>query len=216
MIGKDVPRVDVPSKVTGAAKYAIDVQVPGMVYAAVLQSPYPRRRAGIGGRCASVASIPGITDIVKLPDGVGVIGIRVEATQAAKQPAQGDLVEVRQAPTTTASARWNNSPPIARDKSRDGVPYDKRRRQGGDDESAARVFRGEYRTRYVYHAQMEPLSATASGQRRRQVGGNLGGHPGADRPLNQVARLSADRPQQASRCISICSAAGSAAAASRK
>ena len=40
-IGKDVPRVDVPSKVTGAAKYAIDVQVPGMVYAAVLQSPYP-------------------------------------------------------------------------------------------------------------------------------------------------------------------------------
>ena len=27
---------------------------------------------------------------------------------------------------------------------------------------AARVFRGDYRTRYVYHAQMEPLSATAS------------------------------------------------------
>ncbi len=26
---------------TGAAKYAMDVQVPGMVYAAVLQSPYP-------------------------------------------------------------------------------------------------------------------------------------------------------------------------------
>ena len=26
---------------TGAAIYAIDVQVPGMVYAAVLQSPYP-------------------------------------------------------------------------------------------------------------------------------------------------------------------------------
>src|SRR5215471_827865 len=39
--GKDVPRVELPSKVTGAAKYAMDVQVPGMVYAAVLQSPYP-------------------------------------------------------------------------------------------------------------------------------------------------------------------------------
>ena len=29
---------------------------------------------------------------------------------------------------------------------------------------AARVFRADYRTRYVYHAQMEPLSATAAGQ----------------------------------------------------
>src|SRR6202047_1701818 len=40
-IGKDLPRVEVPLKVTGALKYGIDVQVPGMVYAAVLQSPYP-------------------------------------------------------------------------------------------------------------------------------------------------------------------------------
>jgi isoquinoline 1-oxidoreductase subunit beta len=32
-IGKDVPRVEVPLKVTGPAKYAIDAQVPGMVYA---------------------------------------------------------------------------------------------------------------------------------------------------------------------------------------
>src|SRR5882724_10922421 len=40
LIGKDVPRAELPSKVTGAAKYAQDVQVPGMVYATVLQSPY--------------------------------------------------------------------------------------------------------------------------------------------------------------------------------
>jgi isoquinoline 1-oxidoreductase beta subunit len=38
-IGKDLPRVELPLKVTGAAKYGIDAQVPGMVYAAVLQSP---------------------------------------------------------------------------------------------------------------------------------------------------------------------------------
>src|SRR5271169_4495120 len=27
---------------------------------------------------------------------------------------------------------------------------------------AARVYRGEYRTRYIYHAQMEPVNATAA------------------------------------------------------
>jgi len=39
-IGKDVPRREVALKTTGAARYGIDVQVPGMVYAAVLHSPY--------------------------------------------------------------------------------------------------------------------------------------------------------------------------------
>ena len=28
--------------------------------------------------------VPGVTDIVRLPDGVGVVGTSVEATQAAK------------------------------------------------------------------------------------------------------------------------------------
>src|SRR5262249_54837445 len=83
LIGKDVPRVELPTKVTGAAKYAMDVQVPGMVYAAVLQSPY------FGGSPQTVddsaaRKVAGITDVVKLPDGVGVIGTTVEATQAAK------------------------------------------------------------------------------------------------------------------------------------
>src|SRR3981081_295023 len=31
LIGKDVPRVEVPTKVTGAAQFGIDVQVPGLV-----------------------------------------------------------------------------------------------------------------------------------------------------------------------------------------
>jgi len=47
LIGKDVPRVEVPLKVRGAAKYAMDVQVPGMVYAGSCSRPIsaaPRRR----------------------------------------------------------------------------------------------------------------------------------------------------------------------------
>src|ERR1700730_6570522 len=69
-IGKYLPRVELPLKVTGAAKYAIDVQVPGMVYGAVLQSPYP------GGRPETVddaraRQVPGVTDLVKLPEGGG-------------------------------------------------------------------------------------------------------------------------------------------------
>src|SRR5438552_9822362 len=84
LIGKDVPRVELPTKVDGSAKYAMDAQVPGMVYAAVLQSPY------FGGVPQTVddsaaRKVAGITDVVKLPDGVAVIGTTVEGTQAAKK-----------------------------------------------------------------------------------------------------------------------------------
>src|SRR6516164_9676187 len=159
-IGKDVPRVEVPLKVTGAVKYAIDAQVPGMVYAAVLQSPYP------GGKPETVdetraRQVAGITDVVKLPEGVGVVGTSVEATQAAK-----NLLKVT----------WSNAPgahldsersleefaAIGRDKSREGVPYERVGDAKAAMRNAVKVYQGEYRTRYLYHAQMEPMNATAA------------------------------------------------------
>ena len=83
LIGKDTDRVDVGLKVDGSAKFGMDVQVPGMVYAAVLQSPYAGG-APLEVDDARARAVPGITDIVKLPEGVGVIGTTVEGTQAAK------------------------------------------------------------------------------------------------------------------------------------
>src|SRR3981081_560015 len=39
LIGKDVMRIELPQKVNGTAQYSIDVQVPGMLYGAILRSP---------------------------------------------------------------------------------------------------------------------------------------------------------------------------------
>src|SRR2546421_9007106 len=39
LIGKDVTRVELPTKVNGSARYSIDVQVPGMLYGAVVRAP---------------------------------------------------------------------------------------------------------------------------------------------------------------------------------
>jgi isoquinoline 1-oxidoreductase beta subunit len=186
-IGKDLPRVEVPLKVTGAAKYGIDAQVPGMVYAAVLQSPYP------GGRPETVdetraRQVAGITDIVKLPEGVGVVGTSVEATQAAK-----NLLKVT----------WSDAPgahhdsekaleefaAIGRDKSRQGVPYESVGDAQAAMRSAAKVYRGEYRTRYLYHAQMEPMNATAVVSPDGKSVEIWTGTQGPTNLHNQVARL---------------------------
>ena len=39
LIGKDVMRAELPRKVNGSAQYSIDVQVPGMLYGAVVRAP---------------------------------------------------------------------------------------------------------------------------------------------------------------------------------
>lgn len=44
VIGKPVPRVDAVDKVTGAARYAADVNLPGQLWGAFLHSPHPHAR----------------------------------------------------------------------------------------------------------------------------------------------------------------------------
>jgi isoquinoline 1-oxidoreductase beta subunit len=187
LIGKDVPRVELPTKVTGAATYAMDVQVPGMVYAAVLQSPYPHGAPETVDDTAA-RKVPGISDVVRLPDGVAVIGSTVEGTQAAKK-----LLKV----TWSNAAGVNHDSEraleefaaVGRDLSREGVPYEKKGDVKAAMAGAAKVFRGDYRTRYVYHAQMEPLSATASVSADGKSAEIWAGTQGASGVLNQVARL---------------------------
>src|SRR5262245_52888599 len=41
VIGKPTPRIDGRLKVTGAAKYTADVNLPGMLYARMITSPHP-------------------------------------------------------------------------------------------------------------------------------------------------------------------------------
>jgi isoquinoline 1-oxidoreductase beta subunit len=159
-IGKDVPRMELPTKVTGAARYGIDVQVPGMRYAAVLQSPYE------GGTPASIddaaaRAVPGITDVVPLPAGVGVVGNSVEATQAAKQRLKVTWTKAPAAAHDSERALAEFAA-IAREQGRAGVKFAGIGDAGAAMAGAARVFRGEYRTRYTYHAQMEPMNATAA------------------------------------------------------
>src|SRR5262245_36445393 len=187
LIGKDVPRVELPTKVTGAAKYAMDVQVPGMVYAAVLQSPYPHGAPEAVDDTAA-RKVPGITDVVRLPDGVAVIGDTVEGTQAAKK-----LLKVTWSSAAGVSHDSERAleefAAVGRDLARTGVPYETKGDAKGAMAGAVKVFRGDYRTRYVYHAQMEPLSATASVSSDGKSAEIWAGTQGATGALNQVARV---------------------------
>ncbi len=53
VIGKPVPRLDIPSKVNGSAKYGLDTWLPNMVFAAIKHCPT------IGGTLAVTPALPG-------------------------------------------------------------------------------------------------------------------------------------------------------------
>src|SRR4029079_1665695 len=74
----------VPAKVHGTAKSGIDVQVPGMVYASVLQAPMEGAKSK-DVNLADVTQAKGVTKVIPLAFGVAVIGDSVEATRAGVQ-----------------------------------------------------------------------------------------------------------------------------------
>src|SRR5262249_34013573 len=80
---KDIGRVDVPSKVNGTARYGIDVQVPGMIYASVLEAPMEGAKAEVLN-LPDVSGMTGVSKVLALPFGVAVLGETVEATRAGR------------------------------------------------------------------------------------------------------------------------------------
>src|SRR5882724_5456975 len=72
LIGKDVMRVELPGKVNGSAIYSIDLQVPGMIYGAVLESPVDGDAPEQFDE-AKITAIAGVIATVRLPSGIGVL-----------------------------------------------------------------------------------------------------------------------------------------------
>src|SRR5438270_11859652 len=83
LIGKDVMRVELPGKVDGSARYSIDVQLPGMLYGAVLRGPV-EGSAPLAIDDSRSRAIPGVVSIVRMPFGVGVIAETPWAAFGAK------------------------------------------------------------------------------------------------------------------------------------
>src|SRR5262249_21736749 len=46
VLRKETPRIDGPLKATGSARYSYDIQMPGMLYGAILRSPHAQAMVG--------------------------------------------------------------------------------------------------------------------------------------------------------------------------
>ena len=158
---KDLGRLDVPSKTNGKAQYGIDVQVPGMLYAAVLQAPMDGAAAK-DVNIPDVMKIKGVAKVIPLPFGVAVIGDSVEATRA------GVFALKVNWDTSKAKAAGFDSEKAKEDyvaKAKDPNAQTHAEYKVGDAADAlgkaAKTIEGTYWSEHCYHAQMEPMNAVA-------------------------------------------------------
>ena len=161
LIGHDVPRIDVAGKVNGSAQYSIDVQVPGMVYGAILREPVegaaPERIDDSG-----VRAIEGVIEVVPLKYGVGVIADSPWAAFKGKNALKVTWSRGAKGWGFSSEKGFERFAAIARDPQRSGISWENRGEAAAAIAKAASVFEGEYRADYAYHAQMEPLNSVAA------------------------------------------------------
>ena len=67
VVGQSVRRLDVLEKVTGRARYVTDLELPGMLHAKLLRSPYPHARIARIDTAAARA-VPGVSAAVTSAD----------------------------------------------------------------------------------------------------------------------------------------------------
>jgi len=161
LIGRDVMRVELPSKVNGTAQYAIDVQVPGMLYGAIQRSPVE----GAGPDKiddAKAKAIKGVVQIVPLPYGVGVIAETPWAAFDAKHALDVTWTRGGKAWGFSSEKALPEFAKAARDMSAPVKVWGKAGDAVAAMQTAATVVEAEYRNDLVYHAQMEPLNAVAA------------------------------------------------------
>jgi isoquinoline 1-oxidoreductase beta subunit len=164
LLGKGVPRVDVPAKATGAAKYGIDARVPGMAYATFVRPPV-RGSGPASSNAADVKKLPGIVDVVTLDHGVAVVGETFAAVSKARKQLKvtwraglpGDAINTDKDLETYLGD--------GRDPKRVGVEWKSKGDPAKAIGGAARRVSREYLSDHVYHAQMEPMNATADVRR---------------------------------------------------
>ena len=173
IMGTHVERHDIPSKVDGTARFAMDVQLPGMLYATVQRAPT------FGGGVAQLEdgaarNVTGVQDVIRLPaaEGGGIVGafavpetVAVVANSYWSAKKGLDALNVS---WTKTGQEARSSDDIFEQFARDIAAGTDRQADIAEGDLAAAMEKGafvlkaDYQVPYLAHSCMEPLNATAS------------------------------------------------------
>lgn len=147
LIGTSVPRLDIPAKTNGSARFGADVRVPGMVYAAIKGGP-------VHGGALKTAKAPAGTTIVRGPTWVAAVAGTWWGAKTAL-----DGVEASWEAASRPAGPWMDK---ALSDALTGEDI-KAFRDDGDVDGAltGKIVQADYGVPFLAHACMEPMNATA-------------------------------------------------------
>ncbi|HEY7664066.1 MAG TPA: molybdopterin cofactor-binding domain-containing protein [Xanthobacteraceae bacterium] len=153
LVGKSIPRFDIPAKVTGDAAFVQDLRLPGMLHGRVVRPPrYGSKLDSVDA--AAVKAMPGVLAVVRDGSFLGVVAEREEQAIKAREALR-------------KSARWTPGPELP-DPARifdviKSLPSEDTTigvKQGPAPEGARR-FEAVYTKPYMSHGSIGPSCAVA-------------------------------------------------------
>jgi len=161
LLGRPLARVELPAKLNGEAVFGIDFILPGMVHAAVMQCPVHSGAISSFDK-DSVMKLPGLIDVVPIPNGIAVVAKHYwqagQALKSLKLSIDGGANSDVSSETLEKQYR----------AALDGDVWKTVRTEGqglrGEEMTGkfAEVFSQEYESQFLAHATMEPMNCTAS------------------------------------------------------
>ena len=158
LIGKPIPRIDIPDKVNGAAKYGIDYAMPGMRIATIMAAPVR------GGTLQSVDPAPalavkGVEKVIKLDKAVAVVATgywpAIQGLRALSPKfSDGGNGEMSTASIFAAHDQLRKDGKV-KSKAGDGDV------DGALGTAGAKIVEASFQLPFLHHAMMEPFALTA-------------------------------------------------------
>ena len=155
IIGKPTRRLDTPEKISGRAKFGMDVQFPGLLTAVVARAPvFGAKVKSFDDKAAR--AVPGVRNVVQVPTGVAVVADHYWAAKLGRDALKVDW-DLGTGATLESQAMRDELAALA---ATPGLPA----AQAGDVAkalpTAAKTVAATYAVPYLAHAPMEPLNCT--------------------------------------------------------
>jgi isoquinoline 1-oxidoreductase beta subunit len=178
-VGKAMPRLDIPAKVNGTAIYGTDVRLPGMLYAAISQSPVFGGDVKAYDKAAAMA-VKGVEAVIQIPHGMSVVA---DSTWHAQKGLEALKVQFEGGATA-------------------GLDQEKLGRRfrtslddmGKTELSGEKVLDLEYEIQFLSHAAIEPINCTAFvSDNFCEVWGPFQGQTNTMKKVKEITGLSEDQ-----------------------
>ena len=177
LIGKDVPRTEIPAKVDGSAQFAMDVRLPDMVYGVLERGNLHGAKPTLTNE-SEILALGGVLKIVPFDYAIGILASSLEQALAAKKLLKIDWSDAEATGFNSQEIFYEYEKIAAENKKGKTITEIGNVRQAL--KSAARTYTADFKNDYVYHAQMEPLNSVVQVSENMQsaevwVGSQQGG-----------------------------------------